>query len=75
MAECFVRCFYRYYGFPKAIVSDQGVQFVGDMWTRVCRLLRVVRRISTAFQSKTDGSTERMNQQVEPYLRAFISYT
>jgi hypothetical protein len=74
VAECFVRCFYRYHGFPKAIVSDRGVQFVGDMWTRVCRLLRVVRRISTAFHPETDGSTERMNQQVETYLRAFISY-
>ena len=74
VAECFVRCFYRYHGFPKAIVSDRGVQFVGDMWTRVCRLLRVVRRISTAFHPKTDGSTERINQQVETYLRAFISY-
>jgi hypothetical protein len=74
VAERFIRCFYRHHGFPRAIVSDRGVQFVGDMWTRVCRLLRVVRRISTAFHPETDGSTERMNQQVETYLRVFINY-
>ncbi|KAI0999120.1 hypothetical protein K3495_g9075 [Podosphaera aphanis] len=32
-------------------------------------------RLSTAYHSQTDGSIERMNQEVLNYLRAFISYT
>ncbi|KAI0996108.1 hypothetical protein K3495_g12071 [Podosphaera aphanis] len=32
-------------------------------------------RLSTAFHPETDGSTERMNQEVLAYLRSFISYS
>jgi hypothetical protein len=24
VAKCFIRCFYRHYGFPRAIVLDRG---------------------------------------------------
>ncbi|KAI1001021.1 hypothetical protein K3495_g7178 [Podosphaera aphanis] len=32
-------------------------------------------RLSTAYHPQTDGSTEKMNQEVLNYLRAFISYS
>jgi hypothetical protein len=44
------------------------------MWKRICELLEIKRRLSTAFHPETDGATERMNQVVEDYLRAFVSY-
>jgi len=74
VAQLFVRSFYRHHGLPGAIVSDRGTQFVGMMWTRVCKLLGIERRLSTAFHPETDGSTERMNQTMETYIRTFIDY-
>lgn len=74
VAAVFLRTFYRQHGLPSAIVSDRGTQFVGALWARVCQLLGIVRRLSTAFHPETDGSTERMNQTVETYLRTFISH-
>jgi hypothetical protein len=74
VAEMFVRCFYRHHGLPIAIVSDRGTQFTGDLWKRVCELLRIVRRLSTAFHPETDGSTERANQGVEGYIRSYVDY-
>jgi hypothetical protein len=74
LARWFVRTFYRKHYLPKAIVSDRGTQFTGHFWARVCKLLGIVRRLSTAFHPETDGSTERMNQTVETYLRMFVDY-
>ena len=59
---------------PKAIVSDRGTQFVNAMWSRLCQLLRIEQRLSTAYHPETDGSTERRNQEVETYLRIFVTY-
>jgi Integrase core domain. len=36
VAEKLIQCFIRYYGPPKAIVSDRGPQFVSLMWKRIC---------------------------------------
>ena len=59
---------------PKSIVSDRGTQFVNAFWARICQLMKIERRLSTAFHPETDGSTERRNQEVETYLRVFVTY-
>jgi hypothetical protein len=74
VAKKFIQVFYRHHGIPRAIVSDRGVQFVGQLWKRVCTLLQITRRLSTAYHPETDGSTERMNQTVEAYIRIFTNY-
>lgn len=73
-AKAFVNHFYQHHGVPHAIVSDRGSAFISAMWTRVCQLLHIKRRISTAYHPETDGSTERMNAEVETYLRIYCSY-
>ncbi|KAI0993806.1 hypothetical protein K3495_g14378, partial [Podosphaera aphanis] len=74
-AERFLQCHYRFHGFPQAITSDRGSNWVGDFWRHLCRLTGIEQRLSTAFHPETDGSTERMNQEVLAYLRAFISFS
>ncbi|KAI0991186.1 hypothetical protein K3495_g17001, partial [Podosphaera aphanis] len=32
-------------------------------------------RLSTAFHPETDGATERANQEVQAYIRAFVTYS
>ena len=44
------------------------------LWTEVCRLVKITRRLSTAFHPETDGATERANQELETYLRIFTSF-
>lgn len=73
VARIFLQTFYRQHGLPAAIVSDRGTQFVSTLWKRVCQLLGITRRLSTAYHPETDGATERMNQTVETYLRTFTN--
>ena len=72
-AELFITAVYRHHGLPRAIVSDRGPQFIGQAWKRLCTLLRIERRISTAFHPQTDGQTERVNTEVTVFLRKFTN--
>ena len=74
VVKWFIRRYYPYHFLPFAIVSDRGAQFTGALWTRICRILRIKRRLSTAFSLKTDRSTERINQIVEAFLREFVNH-
>lgn len=74
VADWFVSVYYRAHYLPSAIVSDRGTQFVGTLWRRACQLLKITRRLSTAWNPETDGSTERMNQTIETFLRNFVAF-
>jgi hypothetical protein len=37
------------------------------------KLLGIQMKLSTAYHPQTDGQTERMNQEIEQYLRMFVS--
>ena len=75
VANEFLWVFYRHHGPPQWIVSDRGTQWVNGFWERVCELIRIERKLSTAYHPQTDGATERANQEVQAYLRAYIVYT
>lgn len=74
-ASRFVERHVRYHGFPRSIISDRGVQWVNEFWKRVCKLVGIERRLSTAYHPETDDATERENQELERYLRCFVTYS
>lgn len=74
-AKRFLECHWRYHGFPKALTSDRGTNWTSKFWRRLCKLAGIEQRLSTAYHPQTDGATERMNQEVQGYLRAYVSYT
>ncbi|CCE31947.1 uncharacterized protein CPUR_05804 [Claviceps purpurea 20.1] len=74
-AKVFVNSHWRFHGFPAALTSDRGSNWTGRFWRRLCHLVGIEQRLSTAFHPQTDGATERWNQEVLAVLRAFISYS
>jgi hypothetical protein len=74
VVQTLMKCLIQYHEPSTAVVSDRRPQFVSLMWKRICSIMKILRRLSTAFHPETDESTERMNQKLEAYLRYFISY-
>ncbi|KAM4065517.1 integrase core domain-containing protein [Hirsutella rhossiliensis] len=72
-ANRFLQCHYRFHGMPRSIVSDRGSNWLSRFWKRFCRLAGVTQKLSTAYHPQTDGGPERMNQEIEAYLRAYVS--
>ncbi len=59
---------------PQVVISDQGTVFVSKFMKDLYDLLQIKANASTAFHPQTDGQTERVNQEVEKYLRIFINH-
>ena len=59
---------------PESIILDRGVQFVVEMIRELNNLLGIQMELLTAYYPQTDGQTERINQELEQYLRVFISH-
>lgn len=74
-AKLFMQNYVRLHWLPRSLVSDRDTQFVNAFWKEVCHLLKIERRLSTAYHPETDGSTERRNQEVEAYLRKFCTFS
>ncbi|KAI0991274.1 hypothetical protein K3495_g16913, partial [Podosphaera aphanis] len=74
-AKKFLDCHWRFHGFPNALTSDRGTNWTSKFWTHLCKLVGMEQRLSTAYHPQTDGATERANQEVQTYLRAYVAYT
>jgi len=47
---------------------------VAGIMKELNNLLEIQMKLSTAYYPQTDGQTERINQELEQYLRVFIDY-
>jgi len=74
LARTFAREVWRHHGLPADIISDRDSRFTSAVWQEFLTLSGIRPRMSTAFHPQTDGQTERLNQTIEAYLRAFVSY-
>jgi len=59
---------------PESIVSDRGMQFTAGMMKELNYLLGIQTKLSTAYHPQTNGQMERINQELEQYLRVFIDH-
>ena len=73
VAEVFLDNVYKLHGMPSVIISDRDPLFTSHFWKLLVARTGTQLNMSTANHPETDGQTERVNQQVECYLRCFIS--
>jgi len=61
------------FGIPKAIVSDQGTAFKGDLFDSMKRLLHIDLRRTTAYHPQANGLEEREHKNLKAYMRAYCA--
>jgi hypothetical protein len=65
---------WKHHGLPRKMISDRGTQFSSKLMRGLFKRLKIEGAYSTAYHPQTDGQTERINQELEQYLRIFCSY-
>ena len=74
LARLFRDNMWKLHSLPESIISDRGPQFVVGLIRELNEMLGIKSKLSTAFYSQTDGQTERVNQELEQYLRMFMDH-
>ena len=78
MVEGLVKLFrdnvWKLHGLPESVISDRGPQFATGLMKELNKMLGIETKLSMAYHPETDGQTERMNQELEQYLRMYVNY-
>jgi len=74
LARLFRDNVWKLHGLPKSIISDRGPQFTAGLMRELNEMLEIKSKLSTAFHPQTNGQIERINQELEQYLRIFIDH-
>jgi len=74
LARLFRDNVWKLHGLPESIISDRGPQFAASLMKELNGVLGIKSKLSMVFHPQTDRQTERVNQELEQYLRMFINH-
>ena len=66
-AQLLLENLYKRFGLPDKIILDRGPQFASKAFVELLKMLGIKSALSTAYHPQTDGTTERVNQEIEAY--------
>jgi len=73
IAELFHYTWYHQFGLPCAIVSDRDKLFLSKFWKELHHFLNIKIKLSTAYHTETDGSTESVNKTIIVSLCHYVN--
>src|SRR5260370_17598607 len=74
VAQLFLEHIWHHHRLLEEVISDCGPAFMSNFSCELAALLGVKLTPSTSYHLQTDGQTERVNQEIEAYLRVFMSH-
>ena len=74
LARLFRDNMWKLHRLPESVVLDRGPQFAVGLTRELNQMLGIETKLSTVFHPQTDGQTERINQELEQYLRFFVGH-
>lgn len=73
IAEAFVKRFICNFGSPRAVLTDQGANFLSNFMKQVSKLFKIRKIRTTAFHPQSNGSLERSHHALGEYLKQYTS--
>ena len=58
---------------PSIIISDRDPRFTAQLYQQMWTAFGTTLRMTTAHRPQADGQTERVNRQLQEYLRSFVN--
>ena len=62
VAKCLYDEYFRHYGFPRRLMSDQGREFCNDILKEMCYYLNIKKIRTTPYHPQSNGAVERVHQ-------------
>jgi hypothetical protein len=72
VAKEFVKHIILKLGTPEKILTDQGLNFLSEVFKNTCKMLRIKKLQTTPFHPESNGSLERSHRVLKEYLRQYI---
>ena len=63
---------YGIYGSPKAVLTDQGTDFLSNLMRKMAKRYRIRQFKTTAYDPQSNGSLERSHHVLKEYLKQII---
>ncbi|CAF1502254.1 unnamed protein product [Adineta steineri] len=70
IAEILINEVFSRYGLPKYILSDNGPQFISNIFNAFCQLFTIQRKFTANYHPQTN-MTERVNRTLKPLIAIF----
>lgn len=71
VARTFVENFICKFGTPREIVTDQGSNFMSEVFKNICKILKI-HKINTSAYHPQANLVERSNRELKTYLRQYV---
>jgi len=73
ITEAFVNKFICVLGAPKAILTDQGRNFISELMKKIAKLFRIRKFRTTVFHPQSNGSLKRSHHALGKYLKQYAN--
>ncbi len=67
--------FFSIFGLPKVIQTDQGSNFLSQVFKQTLKSLSIAHRVSSAYHPESQGAIERFHQTLKAMLRKYCMET
>ena len=65
ITKCLYDNYFRHYGFPQRLLSDQGTEFCNAVLNEMCIYLNIKKLRTLPYHPQTNGAIERVHQTLE----------